>query len=65
MARPVVKRTLQTYSRNIAELKVLQAAIRLDMSLDEGRAAAALAALDRAVDALNALCESLKARRAA
>lgn len=63
MARPIVKRTLETYSRNIAELKVLRTAIMIDESLDRGRADAAIASIARTIDALEALCATL--RRAA
>jgi hypothetical protein len=59
MARPILKRTLKTYERDIAALRRLRTAIALDASLETRRSKAAVSEIDRCVKVLIELTNSL------
>jgi len=59
MARPILKRTLKTYERDIASLRRLRVAIALDASLDKGRAAFAIREIDKCIQSIQLLTISL------
>jgi hypothetical protein len=59
MARPLHKRNELTYSRDMALLKRLYHAIKLDTTLDPERVRVALTDLERAFNSVKALRDSV------
>ncbi len=60
MARPIDKRTLETYERDMAALKRLRTAVRNDAFLEVGRVNEVVSDITRCLVSLGKLTDSLR-----
>ena len=60
MGRPIIKRTLIAYERDIAALRRLRVAITMDKTFDYRRVAIAVRDIDKCIESLLTLKESIE-----